>query len=264
MAADSNGFIYVLDANGTFDVNLDMNGFPSKGDYGNAMLKLSTANGKLTVADYFNMYNTQSLSSQDLDLGSGGPLLLPDQTDSQGIVHHLIVGAGKDQNIYLADRDNLGKFNPATNPMDNNIYQELPGANLGQAFSSPAYFNGVLYYAADNDMLKAYPMTNAKMATTPSSVSPTKFFHPGPTPTISANGTQNGIVWALDSNTSRAATLHAYDPANLAHELYNSTQAPSGRDSFGAGNKFITPMIVNGKVYVGTPTGVAVFGLLPH
>ena len=264
MAADSNGFIYVLDANGTFDVDLDINGFPSKGDYGNAMLKLSTANGKLAVADYFNMYNTQSLSSQDLDLGSGGPLLLPDQTDAQGIVHHLIVGAGKDKNIYLADRDNLGKFNPASNPADNNIYQELPNANLGPVYSSPAYFNGVLYYAADNDMLKAYPMINAKMATTPSSVSPTKFQHPGPTPTISANGTQDGIVWALDSNTSQAAVLHAYDPANLAHELYNSTQAPNGRDSFGAGNKFITPMIVNGKVYVGTPTGVAVFGLLPH
>ncbi|HEY2040562.1 MAG TPA: hypothetical protein VGG95_12900 [Edaphobacter sp.] len=262
MAADSNGFIYLLDANGTFDVDLDMHGFPSKGDYGNAMLKLSTTDGKLTVADYFNMYNTQSESSQDLDLGSGGPLLLPDQTDSQGVVHHLIVGAGKDKNIYLADRDNLGKFNPATNPMDNNIYQELPGANLGLVYSSPAYFNGVLYYAADNDMLKAYPLTNAKMATTPSSVSPTKFSHPGPTPTVSANGTQNGIVWALDSNTSAAAILHAYDPTNLAHELYNTTQAPSGRDSFGPGNKFITPMIVNGKVYVGTPTGVAVFGLL--
>ncbi|RZU43504.1 PQQ-binding-like beta-propeller repeat protein [Edaphobacter modestus] len=262
MAADSNGFIYLLDADGTFDTTLDMNGFPSKGDYGNAILKLSTANGKLTVADYFTMYNTQSLSVQDVDLGSGGPLLLPDQIDSQGTVHRLIVGAGKDRNIYLADRDNLGKFNPATNPMDNNIYQELPGANLGPAYSSAAYFNGVLYYAADGDALKAYPMTNAKMATTPSSVSPTKFSHPGPTPTISANGVQNGIVWALDSSVGRLAILHAYDPANLAHELYNSSQAPNGRDSFGNGNKFITPMVVNGKVYVGTPTGVAVFGLL--
>lgn len=264
MAADSNGFLYVLDANGTFDTTLDSNGFPSKGDFGNAMLKLSTANGKLTVADYFNMYNTQSLSSQDLDLGSGGPLLLPDQTDSHGTVHHLIVGAGKDKNIYLADRDNLGKFNPATNPADNNIYQELVGANLGLAYSSPAYFNGVLYYSADGDMLKAYPMVDAKMSTTPTSVSPTKFSHPGPTPTISANDTQNGIVWALDSSTSGPAILHAYDPTNLANELYNSNQAPNGRDAFGNGNKFITPMIVNGKVYIGTPTGVAVFGQLSH
>jgi outer membrane protein assembly factor BamB len=264
MAADDQGFIYALDANGTFDTALDGNGFPSKGDFGNAMLKISTANGKLTVADYFEMYNGPAESNQDVDLGSGGPLLLPDQTDTHGFVHHLIVGAGKDSNIYLADRDNLGKFNPATNPADNNIYQELPGANAGRAYSSAAYFNGVLYYASDGDHLKAYPMVDAKMATTPSSVSPTTFSHPGPTPTISADGTQDGIVWALDSATTQPAILHAYDPSNLAHELYNSSQAPNGRDSFGNGNKFITPMIVNGKVYVGTPTGVAVFGLLPH
>jgi outer membrane protein assembly factor BamB len=264
MAADANGFIYALDANGTFDTALDGHGFPSMGDFGNAMLKLSTVNGKLAVVDYFEMYNGPSESAQDVDLGSGGPLLLPDQTDTHGFVHHLIVGAGKDRNIYLGDRDNLGKFNPATNPADNNIYQELPGANAGLAYSSAAYFNGVLYYASDSDMLKAYPLTDAKMATTPSSVSPTKFQHPGPTPTISSNGAQNGIVWALDSNINNPAVLHAYDPANLAHELYNSTQAANGRDSFGSGNKFITPMVVDGKVYVGTPTGVAVFGLLSH
>jgi hypothetical protein len=262
IAADSAGSLYLLVANGTFDTTLDNNGFPSKGDYGNSILRLSVVNNRLTVADYFTMHNTQSLSSQDVDLGSGGPLLLPDQTDSHGFVHHLIVGAGKDRNIYLADRDNLGKFNPASNPADNNIYQELPGANLGGSFSSAAYFNGVLYSAADGDSLKAYPMVDAKMSTTPSSVSVTRFAHPGPTPTISANATQNGIVWALESNTSHPAVLHAYDAANLAHELYNSNQAANGRDGFGMGNKFITPLVIDGRVYVGTPTGVAVFGLL--
>jgi outer membrane protein assembly factor BamB len=90
------------------------------------------------------------------------------------------------------------------------------------------------------------------------------FPHPGPTPSISANGTQNGIVWALESSLTSPGVLHAYDPGNLAHELYNSNQAANGRDSFGNGNKFITPMIVNGKVYVGTQNGVAVFGLLSH
>jgi hypothetical protein len=264
MAADANGFIYILDANGTFDTTLDINGFPTKGDYGNAMLKLSTTNGKLAVADYFEMYNGVSESSEDTDLGSGGPLLLPDQTDANGMVHHLIVGAGKDKNIYLADRDNLGKFNPATAPMDSNIYQQLTGAMAGLVYSSPAYFNGVLYYAADGDTLKAFPFVNAQLATSPSSVSPTTFQHPGPTPTVSSNGTQNGIVWALDSNLGSPGILHAYDPANLAHELYNSTQAANGRDSFGNGNKFITPLVVNGKVYVGTQNGVAVFGLLSH
>jgi outer membrane protein assembly factor BamB len=263
MAADSSGYIYLLDANGIFDTTFDTNGFPANGDYGNAMVKLST-NGKLAVTDYFETYNTNSESADDLDLGSGGELLLPDQTDATGHVFHLIVGAGKDTNIYLADRDNMGKFNPASNPMDSNIYQELPGAMTGLVYSTPAYFNGVIYYAADGDTLKAFPLTNAKLATTPSSHSAVTFPHPGPTPSISANGTQNGIVWALESSLTSLGVLHAYDPANLAHELYNSNQAANGRDNFGNGNKFITPMIVNGKVYVGTQTGVAVFGLLSH
>ena len=263
MAADSSGNIYMLDANGTFDTTFDANGFPAKGDYGNAMVRLST-NGKLAVADYFETFNTNDESADDLDLGSGGELLLPDLTDANGNVHHLIVGAGKDKNIYLADRDNMGKFNPANDPMDSNIYQELPGAMSGLVYSTPAYFNGVLYYAAEGDSLKAFPFANALLATTPSSHSTETFQHPGPTPSVSANGTQNGIVWALESSLTSPGILYAYDPANLAHELYNSDQAPNGRDSFGNGNKFITPMIVNGKVYIGTQTGVAIFGLLPH
>jgi hypothetical protein len=264
MAADSNGFVYFLDANGTFDTTFDANGFPTKGDYGNAMLKLSTS-GKLAVADYFETFNTGAESAADIDLGSGGPLLLPDQTDANGRVFHLIVGGGKGKNIYLADRDNMGKFNFANMPVDDsNIYQELRGVMAGQIYSTPAYFNGVLYYSSDGDALKAFPLTNAKLATAPSSQSAVTFSHPGPTPSVSANGTQNGIVWALESGLTNPGVLHAYDPANLTHEFYNSNQAANGRDSFGNGNKFITPVIVNGKVYVGTQNGVAVFGLLGH
>jgi outer membrane protein assembly factor BamB len=176
-------------------------------------------------------------------------------------VHHLIVGAGKDQIIYVADRDNLGKYNPSST---SNIYQQLSGAVTGMVYGSPAYFNGVLYYAADGDSLKAFPVTNARVAASASSATAVKFPHPSATPTVSANGTQNGIVWALEANTNLPGVLHAYDPANLAHEFYNSNQAASGRDSFGNGNKFIAPLIVNGKVYVGTQNGVAVFGLLAH
>jgi len=264
LAADSNGFVYLLDANGTFDTTFDANGFPTKGDYGNAMLKLST-NGKLAVADYFETYNTGAESAADVDLGSGGPLLLPDQMDATGHVFHLIVGGGKAKNIYVADRDNMGKFNFASMPVDDsNIYQELRGVMAGQIYSSPAYFNGVLYYSSDGDTLKAFPLTNAQLAGTPSSHTAVTFSHPGPTPSISANGTRNGIVWALESGLSNAGVLHAYDPSDLSHEFYNSNQAANGRDSFGNGNKFITPMIVNGKVYVGTQNGVAVFGLLGH
>jgi hypothetical protein len=262
LAADAQGNIYFLDANGTFDPSFDSNGFPAQHDYGNAIMKLSTAGGTLAVADYFEPFDTVKESLMDTDLGSGGAMLLPDMTDANGTVRHLLVGAGKDTNIYVADRDNLGKFNQKTQD-NSNLYQELPGALAQGAWSSPAYFNGTVYYAGRYDTLKAFPMTQARMATTPSSHSAVAFPYPGGTPSVSANGTQSGIVWAVESNLGLSGLLHAYDATDLSRELYNSNQAAGGRDQFGNGNKFITPVIVNGKVFVGTQTGVAEFGLLP-
>ena len=259
IAADSGGNLFLLDANGKFDTTLDVNQLPSKGDYGNSILKLTTAGGKVAVADYFEPYNTVSASGADLDLGSGGIILLPDVNDSTGAARHLLVGGGKDQNLYIADRDSLGKFN-AVGSSNSNIYQELP--SVGSIFSTPAFFNGVLYLGTVGSPLRAFPMTSGKLATSPSTQTAASFAYPGTSPAVSANGTQDGIVWAVESATGSAAVLHAYDATNLAKELYNSNQAGSGRDSFGNGNKFITPLIVNGKVYVGTPNGIAVFGLL--
>ncbi|SEB65250.1 PQQ-binding-like beta-propeller repeat protein [Terriglobus roseus] len=261
VAADASGNLYVLVGNGTFDTTL-VNGFPQSGDYGNGMLKLSNTAGKLAITDYFEAYNTVANSNADLDLGSGGEVLF-DATDAAATVHHLIVGAGKDRSIYVADRDNLGKFNPSNLAPDSNLYQQIDGQLTGGVFSTPVVFNGTLYYSASGDALKAFPLTNAKLATTPASRSAITYGFPGTTPAVSANGTANGIVWALQSATSGPNVLHAYDPTNLANEFYNSNQAAASRDAFGNGNKFITPLVVNGKVYVGTTNGVAVFGLLP-
>jgi hypothetical protein len=262
LAADTSGNLYLLAANGTFDTTLTTNGMPSNGDFGNAMLKLTNTGGKLAVADYFAEYNTVANSAADLDMGSGGELLF-DATDTSGGVHHLIVGAGKDKVIYLGNRDNLGHFNPSNTAPNSNLYQMVTGQLAGLNYTTPVYFNGVLYYGSDGDSLKAFPVTNARLASTPSSHSAATFAHPGTTPAVSANGSKNGIVWAVESGTTQANVLHAYDPTNLANEFYNSNQAGGGRDAFGNGNKFITPLVVNGKVYVGTTTGVAVFGLLP-
>ena len=262
LAADSSGNLYFLDANGTFDTTLDSNGLPTHGDFGNAVIKLSTS-GKLAVADYFQPYNTVAESDADKDLGSGGEILLPDQTDANGTVRHLLIGAGKDGNIYVVDRDDMGKF-VAGASANTNVYQVVTGGLPGGVWSTPAFFNGVLYYGAAYNVMRAFPISAARLATAPSSQTATTFNYPGATPSISANGTQNGIVWALESNPNSPAVLHAYDATNLTHELYNSDQAPNDRDKFGNGNKFVTPLIVNGKVYVGTQTGVAVFGLLSH
>ncbi len=256
LAADAGGYIYFLDANGTFDTTLDANGFPANNDYGNGFLKVSTTGGSLRVADYFEPNNTAAESGADQDLGSGGALLLPDLRDAMGAIHHLAVGAGKDTNIYVVDRDSMGKFNPQN---DNAIYQQITGA-IGGVWSMPAYFNNTVYYGAVSDTLKAFTITNARLATAASFKSANSFPYPGTTPAVSANGTTNGIVWAVEN--SSPAVLHAYDATSL-QELYNSNQAANDRDQFGNGNKFITPMIVNGKVYVGTPAAVAVFGLLP-
>ena len=253
-AADSSGNIYLLDANGDFGTTLNASGFPSNGNYGNAFLKISSSAG-LAVADYFEMQNQQQENDSDADLGSGGALVLPDLTDGSGNVRHLAVGAGKDGHIYVVNRDAMGKFNASSN----NIYQELSGVLGGGIFSMPAYFNGTLYYGAVGDAIKAFKITNAMLATGPASQTSNTFRYPGATPSISASGTNNAIVWAAENTTP--AVLHAYDAGTL-HELYNSNQANS-RDQLGAGNKFITPTIVNGKVYLGTTDSVGVFGLLP-
>jgi hypothetical protein len=255
LAADTSGNIYFLDANGDFDTTLNSSGFPSDGDYGNAFMKLSTSSG-LAVADYFEMDNGVAESGGDTDLGSGGMIVLPDLSDGLGNTWHLAVGAGKDSNLYLVNRDSMGKFSSS----NNNIYQELAGALPGGVWAMPAYFNSTVYYGSVGSPIQAFTITNAKLSTSATSQTATSFEYPGATPSISANGTSNAIVWAVEN--SSPAILHAYNATNL-NELYNSNQASNARDQFGPGNKFITPTIVNGKVFVGTTNGLAVFGLLP-
>jgi hypothetical protein len=257
LAADSNGYIYFLDANGSFDTTLNAQGFPNMGDYGNAFIKLSAAGGQLTVADYFTMYNTTNESDEDKDLGSGGAMVLPDMADANGQMQQLAVGSGKDGNIYLVNRANMGKFNPEN---DSAIYQELDGVQSSGIYSSPAYYHGQLYYGEAGGPIRAFQFTKALLSATPASMTAATFPYPGATPSISANGSSNAILWSLEN--SSPAVLHAYNATNLAQELYNTSQAAGGRDQFGAGNKFMVPTIANGKVYVGTPTGVAAFGLL--
>jgi hypothetical protein len=253
-AADLAGNIFFLEGNGDFDTTLNAQGFPANANCGNCFVKLSTSSG-IRLADYFTPHNTVAESNADQDLGSGGAILLPDVKDASGNTRHLSVGAGKDAIIYVADRDNLGKFNASTDQ----IYQEISGQLGGEVFSMPAFFNGTVYFGAVGDALKAFPVANAKLAATPSSQSTHNFGYPGATPSVSANGTTNGIVWAIENS---GAILFAYDATDLTKELYDSNQAANSRDHF-SGNKFISPVIVNGKVYVGTPSSVAVFGLLP-
>ncbi len=256
-AADAQSNIYVSVANGTFDSNLNANGFPSGGDFGNAFVKLSFDGSKLSATDYWTMDNSVSESSTDTDLGSGGIMLLPDQQDSAGNIFHLAVGAGKDGNLYVVNRDDMGKFQAGSN---SNLYQQLTAALPGGIWSSPAYFNSFVYFGSVGNNIRAFQVTNALLTASATSASANTFGYPGVTPSISASGTSNSILWAVEN--SNPAVLHAYDATDLATEYYNSNQGSSGRDQFGPGNKYMVPTIANGKVFVGTSNSVAVFGLL--
>ncbi|MGO9477741.1 MAG: chitobiase/beta-hexosaminidase C-terminal domain-containing protein [Limisphaerales bacterium] len=250
LCVDANTNLYFETANGSFSANT--NG----GDYSDSFVRLSTTN-RLAVADYFTPFNQASLASADNDLGSGGPLLLPDSVGSAAHPH-LIVGAGKQGKIYLADRDNLGHYNSAN---DNQIVQSLPSA-IGGVYATPAYFKNLIYYQGSGDVMKAFLITNGVITTTPASQSITSFGFPGATPAVSANGTGNAIVWITQSDafaSSGPAVLHAYNATNLAVELYNSSQ-DLARDNPGGAVKMTLPTVVNGKVYVGAEYALSVFG----
>ncbi len=254
LSADGSGNLFFLDANGVFDTTLNSGGFPDSGDYGNAFIRLTTKGG-LAAADYFEMYNGVQESDSDTDLGSGGGILLPSMKDASGTIWQLAAGAGKDSNLYVVNRTSMGKFNSSSN----NIYQELVGALPGGIWSMPAFSNGRLYLGPVGQPLMEFQFKNARLLTSAVAKTTNSFGYPGTTPSVSSNKGANAIVWA--SENTNPAVLHAFNGATLV-ELYNTNQAANGRDHFGAGNKFIIPMIANGKVYVGTTNGVGVFGLL--
>jgi hypothetical protein len=258
LASDSDGNLYMLVANGTFDAILDSNGFPINQNYGNAFVKIS-GDTPMKILDYFTMDNTVWESEQDLDFGSGGPIVvdIPSASPSQPPVP-VAIAAGKDTNIYVVNRYYMGKWNPLNNQ---GLYQELDAAVNYGIFSTPAVFNNTIYYGPEYGSVIAYRFVKGFISTTPSSKSNYVFQSRGATPSISSNGFNNGIVWANAYNRTNPGVLYAFDARDLSKELYNSNTAGS-RDQYGLATKFVPPMIVNGKVYMATKSGVAVFGLL--
>jgi hypothetical protein len=212
------------------------------------------------VADYFTPHNQLNLYNRDLDLGSGGALVLPDEAGDGLANRHLIVGASKEGTIYLLNRDNMGHYNSAN---DNAIVQSLPKI-LGASFDTPAYFNHQLFYVGVHQALKSFPINNAEIDTNNVALGPETMGFPGATPSISANGTNNAIVWLLQTSAygGGSSVLRAYDAANISTELYDTLAAGDGvRDDPGGAVKFTVPTVANGKVYVGAVNMVSAYGV---
>ena len=261
LATDATGNIYFVTGNGIFDVNTG--GI----DYGDSFLKISPAG---TVVDYFTPFDQQYMNDQDIDLGSGGVLLLPDQA---GPHQHIAITAGKNGTIYVIDRDNLGHYNASNN---NQIIQSVVNIfpngtkNTGN-FKAAVFWNGNLYFSADADYVKSFSMVNGLMSAAPISQSSFILNYPGATLELSANGTSNGILWAVQrvgldptgGGVTGPGSLHAFDASNLANELYNSNQASGSRDTLDYTAKWSAPLVANGKVFVASVSQLTVFGLLP-
>jgi hypothetical protein len=265
-AADDNGDLYFLTGNGAFDLNT------GGSNAGNTLLRLHYANGGFTIADYFTPFNQSFLDSQDFDLGSGGPFMPASQPGSP--TPHLVLGGSKEGMVYVVNRDNMGKFHSNFDADVQTLDLTQPGTFRG-VFSTPAGWRNWVYIGAVNAPLEAFQFfSNGKLPNTPSVSSPQTFAYPGTTPMVSANGSSNGIVWALDNskyfggspsgkvNSPGPAVLHAYNASNISQELWNSAQAGS-RDTCGTAIKFTVPTIANGHVYVGGANTVTVYGLLP-
>ncbi len=197
------------------------------------------------------------MDSGDVDLGSGGVTLLPDQPGTT--YPHLLVQVGKEGTIDLVNRDNMGHFHAGN---DDQIVQTLPFI-IGGIWGGPAFWNNNAYFGGVNDHLKVFafnPQTQL-LSAGPTSESPEAFGYPGPTPAVSSNGTSNGVVWIIETDTGGSAVLRAYNANNLATELYNSAQNPS-RDNPGIAVKFTVPTIADGHVFVGAQNQLSVYGLL--
>jgi hypothetical protein len=247
LAGDSDGNVYFATAAiGDFDANT------GGMDFGDTVLKLNLSGGALNWVDYFTPSNQNFLNISDLDLGSGGVVLLPDQ---HGRNHHLLLAAGKEGVIYLVNRDDMGQFNQS---MDN-IVEEL-STSLGEIYSAPIYWNGTVYYVGtQNHPMQAYSLSKGMLSTAP--VAQSTLMYARGLPSLSANGTTNGLVWLLRGPTVNTPWLTAFNATNLAI-TYSSNLAAGNRDAVGPVAHFATPMVADGKVYVGTTTQVAVYGLM--
>ena len=256
-SVDSSGNLYMSSGNGTFDIS------STNVNYGDSIVKLTPGSGLgratgFSAIDSFTPFNQAALNEFDIDLGSGGVMVIPDQVGAQ--FPRLAIQGGKAGTLYLLNRDNLGGFNATDNF---GVVQELDGA-VGGVYSTPAYWQGTLYFHSASDVLKSFHFVNGKLPATPTAKGLVSYGFPGATPAISANGTTAGIVWDVDQsgfNKNAAGVLHAYDASNVAVELYNSSQATGGRDTSGLAVKFASPVVTNGKVYVGGSASLTVFGL---
>ena len=260
-AVDASGNIYVSTGNGTYD---------GSSNWGDSAVKLSPTG---SILDWFTPFNQSVFNANDVDLGSGGILILPDSVGSAAH-QHLALATGKVAILYLLDQSNMGRCGSSPSPScstSNSDVQEVipvppPNTTLadGGNYGNPAYWNGNIYSTGQSFPLSQFQISNGTISTPQFAQSSITFPPRGGMPIVSANGNTGGIVWIIDftgANSGAPSILDAYDATNVGTLLYASPG--SGPGAAGPSVKFITPMVANSKAYVGSQNSFTVFGLLP-
>ena len=247
--------MFLTTGNGTYSAYPP---FTASTEFGDSVVDFSLANGGLQATDAFTPYNEAKLSAGDQDQGSGGILMLPDQ---QGSYAHILLLVGKEGRILVLDRDKLGGY--ASGALsDTNAVQEISGA-VGGLWSTPAYWNGNVYFWASKDVPKLFQINSGVLGTTPASQSSISSLFPGASFSISSNGTQDGIAWAVRTDqytTHGPGVLYAWNANDLTKTIYES-DTDSARDGVGQANRFAIPVVTNGKLYLNAQRQVDVYGL---
>jgi hypothetical protein len=176
---------------------------------------------------------------------------------------HELIGGGKDGRIFVMNRDNMGQYQ-----LTDHVIQEVQTGTqqFDNIFGTPTYWNGMLYYHCEADVVKAYSWdaNTGLISTSPISQGSDVYGTHGATSSLSANGSSDAILWEIESTNAQfgvPAILHAYDANNLSNELYKSSLA-GGRDTAGPAVKFSVPTVADGQVFVGTATELDIYGLL--
>ena len=264
-AVDTAGNIFLNAADGSF--NADQGG----NNYGDTMLKLKLSASGFQIQDWFTPFNADCIDLYDLEIGSGGVALLPgDFTNGK----NLALAAGKEGRLFVVNRDSMGHFNAAGDtqiPQDFMIGQDVcsnsitgdvaEGTTWNRLYGNVSYWNGNVYAGPSNEQLRQYQFQNGMLGATPVATSPTAYGLRGANTVVSANGTQNGIVWAYEKTAAGTGTLHAYDANHVSNELWNSNMNAE-RDALGGGIGFAVPVVANGHVIVTYDMRVGVYGLV--
>ena len=252
IAADAFGNIYTTSGNGTNTA------YTNTGiDFGSSAVKLST--NLSSVYDWFMPYNQQTLDLTDLDFGSTPPVMLP--YPQPGPNPYLVVALTKASNLYVMNKDNMGKYHAGSNSQ---IVQEMDKVS-GMVRSSPAFWNGYFFVGGEYDHLRSFKMGSNGQFSSPAvgtGVSTITLGFEGASPVITANGTSNGIAWTQEYNQWNPSVVRAFNANNLSQELWDSTMNAT-RDALDSGVVFQVPIVANGKVFVGTKGNLTVYGLLP-